>query len=313
MAARKSSSVVDTSDRELVMSRVLAAPRERVFRAWTDPEQLEVWWGPNGFTNTTEEIAVTPGGVWRFVMHGPDGVEYPNLITYDEVVEPERIVYAHGGGDKGAPANFHVTVTFQAIGRKTELTMRMVFPTAVARDHVVKAYGAIEGGKQTLGRLAELLARGESVGGEFVFTRVLSAPRARVFKAWTDPELLARWWGPEGFTNPVCEVDLRPGGAIRIDMRGPDGTVYPMTGQVREIVEPERLVFVSAVPGERGKPIFEVLNTVTFEEDGRETTLTVRARVISRIPEAARYLGGMNEGWTQSLGRLDVLVSKESR
>jgi uncharacterized protein YndB with AHSA1/START domain len=86
-----------------------------------------------------------------------------------------------------------------------------------------------------------------------------------------------------------------------------------MTGQVREVVEPERLVFVSAVPDEGGKPIFEVLNTVTFEEHGGETTLTVRARVISRTPAAARYLGGMNEGWAQSLGRLDVLVSKESR
>ncbi len=139
---------------------------------------------------------------------------------------------------------------------------------------------------------------------ELVITRVFDAPRELVWKAWTDPERMKRWWGPHGFTNPVCELDARPGGAIRIDMRGPGGTVYPMTGVYQEIREPERLVFTSAALDEQGKPLFEVLNTVTFAEHGGKTTLTVQARVSKATAEAAPYLEGMEEGWSQSLDRL---------
>jgi len=135
---------------------------------------------------------------------------------------------------------------------------------------------------------------------ELVFTRVLSAPRSRVFTAWTDPKHVAPWWGPHGFTNPVCELDVRPGGAIRIHMRGPDGTVYPMTGVCREIVEPERLVFTSAALDNEGNPLFEVLNTVTFAEQGGKTTQMSRARAVKTTAEGAPYLEGMEAGYVCS-------------
>jgi uncharacterized protein YndB with AHSA1/START domain len=124
---------------------------------------------------------------------------------------------------------------------------------------------------------------------ELVITRVFDSPRELAFKVWTDPKHLAQWWGPNGFTNPVCEVDARRGGAIRIHMRGPDGTVYPMTGVYRKVVEPERLVFASSA-----------LDT---EKDAK-TALTVHSRVVTSTAEAAPYLKGMEEGWTQSLERL---------
>jgi uncharacterized protein YndB with AHSA1/START domain len=139
---------------------------------------------------------------------------------------------------------------------------------------------------------------------ELVITRVFDSPRELAFKVWTDPKHLAQWWGPNGFTNPVCEVDARRGGAIRIHMRGPDGTVYPMTGVYREVVEPERLVFASSALDTEGKPLFEVLNTVTFAEKDGKTALTVHSRVVTSTAEAAPYLKGMEEGWTQSLERL---------
>jgi len=139
---------------------------------------------------------------------------------------------------------------------------------------------------------------------ELVLTRVFDAPRRLVFKAWTDAKHVAQWWGPHGFTNPVCEVDVRLGGAIRIDMRGPDGTVYPMTGFYQEIVEPELLVFTASALDAEGHPLFEVLTTVTFAEQGAKTTLTMHARVVTATPEAAPHIAGMQEGWTQSLERL---------
>jgi uncharacterized protein YndB with AHSA1/START domain len=145
---------------------------------------------------------------------------------------------------------------------------------------------------------------------ELVITRVFDAPRELLFKAWTDPKLVAIWWGPHRFTNPVCELDARPGGAIRIHMRGPDGTVYPMTGVYKEIVEPERIVFTSAALDEAGHPMFELLTTVTFAEQGGKTKQILRACVIMRTAKAAPYLAGMEAGWTQSLERLAESLAK---
>lgn len=145
---------------------------------------------------------------------------------------------------------------------------------------------------------------------ELVLTRVIDAPRELVFKAWTDPKQVAQWWGPRGFTNPVCDLDVRPGGAIRIHMRGPDGTVYPMTGVYQEVVEPERIVFTSAALDADGNPMFEVLTTVTFAEQGGKTKQIMRARVIKTTAQAAPYIAGMEQGWTQSLERLAESLAK---
>ena len=145
------------ADREIVLTRVLDAPRDLVWRAWTEPDHLIKWWGPDGFTNTFHEIDIRPGGVWRFVMHGPDGVDYDNKVVFLEVVRPERMVFDHGSGDDDAGAMFRATVTFEAEGAGTKITLRSLFPTAEARDRAVREYGAIEGGNQTLARLAEYL------------------------------------------------------------------------------------------------------------------------------------------------------------
>ncbi len=146
-------------DREIAAVRVFDAPRELVWKVWTDPEHVVRWWGPDGFTTTTHSMDVKPGGVWRFVMHGPDGRDYQNKITYLEVVKPERLVYQHGGDQDVDPVNFEVTVTFKEQGGKTRLDMRMVFPSAKARTHVIETHGAFEGLKQHLGRLEEYLAK----------------------------------------------------------------------------------------------------------------------------------------------------------
>jgi uncharacterized protein YndB with AHSA1/START domain len=150
----------DEDARSIITTRVFDAPRELVFDAWTGPKHLVRWWGPHGFTTTTRSIDVRPGGVWRFVMHGPDGTDYENRITYDEIVRPERLVYRHGGGEDVEPVQFHTTVTFEDVGGKTKVTMRGVFASAEERDRVAQKYGAVEGAKQHLERLAELLAAG---------------------------------------------------------------------------------------------------------------------------------------------------------
>lgn len=156
----KETSHKDTvADREIVITRVLDAPRKLVYEAWTDPEHLINWWGPNGFTNTFHEIDIRPGGVWRFIMHGPDGMDFPNLIRFTEVIEEERLEYEHGSGEEDDPNKFEVVVTFENAGNKTRLTMRSIFPSAEVRNMVVREYGAIEGGNQTIDRLEQELLK----------------------------------------------------------------------------------------------------------------------------------------------------------
>jgi uncharacterized protein YndB with AHSA1/START domain len=152
------SSVSQNADREIVLTRILQAPRELVWKVWTDPQHIALWWGPNGFTNTIHAMDVRPGGVWRFMMHGPDGVDYPNKIVYTEVVKPERLVYFHGDDGETAEPDFHVTVTFAEHEGQTKLTMQTLFTTAEQREMVVREYGAIEGGQQTINRLEEYLS-----------------------------------------------------------------------------------------------------------------------------------------------------------
>jgi len=145
---------------------------------------------------------------------------------------------------------------------------------------------------------------------EVILTRVFDAPRSLVFKAWTDPKMMAQWWGPKGFTNPVCELDVRPGGKMLIHMQGPDGAVYPMTGVFREVIAPERLVFSDVAEDLDGNPLLEGETTVTFEEQGGKTKLTVRSSARAVEPVGDEMLKGMNEGWSQSLDRLAELMAK---
>ena len=146
--------MTDTADREIVTTAVIAAPRARVFEAWVDPVQMVQWWGPNGFTTTMQEMDMRPGGVWQFVMHRPDGVDYKNKSIFEEIVTPERIVYAHLSG----PA-FRMTTTFDEGGGRTTVTMQMVFESAKERDQAVKVFGAVGGAKQTLARLEQHVTR----------------------------------------------------------------------------------------------------------------------------------------------------------
>jgi uncharacterized protein YndB with AHSA1/START domain len=142
-----------TSDREIFISRVINAPRELVYEAFTDVRHLSRWWGPEGFTTTTRAFEFRVGGEWDFVMHGPDGTDYQEWISWTEIVPRERIVQVHGEF-RGDPNAFESVLTFAPDGGGTRIEMRTVFPSKELRDAAVEQYHAIEGGQQTLGKLA---------------------------------------------------------------------------------------------------------------------------------------------------------------
>ena len=142
-----------TADREIVISRVISAPREWVFEAFTEVRHLSQWWGPHGFTTTTRAFEFRVGGVWDFVMHGPDGTDYQEWISWTEIVPLERIAMLHGES-AGDPNAFESVLTFAPEGAATRIEMRTVFPTKELRDEAIEKYHALEGGEQTLSNLA---------------------------------------------------------------------------------------------------------------------------------------------------------------
>ena len=144
-----------TADPEMVVSRLIAAPAALVFNAWIEPKQIEQWWGPNGFITTVHEMEVVEGGIARLVMHGPDGVDYPNKLVYTDIKAAKLLSYMHSDdsdSDNDAAA-FGVTVLFEGDEHQTRVTMHALFKTAAERERVVKEYGALNGANQTLERL----------------------------------------------------------------------------------------------------------------------------------------------------------------
>lgn len=146
-----------TADREISISRVIDAPRELVFEAFTEVRHLSRWWGPEGFTTTTRSFEFRVGGEWDFVMHGPDGTNYTEWITWTEIAPPERIAMLHGES-RDDPNAFESVLTFEPDGTATRIEMRTVFPTKELREEAVSKYRAIEGGRQTLNSLAAYVA-----------------------------------------------------------------------------------------------------------------------------------------------------------
>ena len=307
----------DLDARSIFSTRVFDAPRELVFDAFTDVKHISNWWGPRGFTTTTHEMDVRPGGKWLFIMHGPDGTDYDNEVVYLEVERPSRLVYTHGP----API-FDVTVTFEeAEGGRTKMTMRSVFVSAEVRDQVAEEFGAVEGMHQTLDRFSEELAHRR---GEFTISRRFDAPRELLFRVWTEREHLMHWWGPKGAEVFSCTNDFRERGFMHYGMRMPDGNEVWGQWEYREIAPPGRLVFIGGFSSPEGgfeRPPFEhewptqLLTTITFDEQGGGTLVTVRWAPYDTTDTARATFdanhASMQGGWSGTFEQLAEYLARK--
>lgn len=282
----------DTSNRELIVTRLINAPRELVWEAWTKPEHVKHWWGPDGFTNTIHEMDVRPGGVWRFIMHGPDGMDFPNKIVFKEVVKPERLSYTHSSDDENASDLFEATVIFEKKGNKTNIIMTGIFPTAEERDRVVKEYGAAEGGKQTLRRLDEYLPKMNNQ--PFVIERIYNAPVEKVWKAITDRDQMKQWY------FDIAEFRPEPGFEFQFSGQGHKGEKYLHLCKVTDVVAGKKISYSWRYEG------YEGISYVTFElfEEGDKTKLRLTHEGLETFPAnnpdfAKESFAG---GWTQIIG-----------
>ena len=295
----------DTSDREIVSTRLFAAPRALVFKMWTEPEHLVQWWGPKGFTNTFHEFDLRPGGLWRFIMHGPDGKDYPNESLFEEIVTPERIVFQH----VSRPV-FKTTVVFEELAGQTKITWRMLFETAAEYD-AVKGY-VVPGNEQNLDKLEAHLATLSKHNAppllsfpsdrETVITRMFDAPRALVFAAMTQPEHVRRWYGPRALTFVSCEIDLHVGGRWRYVLRAPDGSELAFSGEYREIVPHERIV---TTEGYEAMPGHDYLSTIRLDEHDGQTTFTNTLVYQTTEDREGHLASGMEPGMVETFERFD--------
>ncbi len=313
---------------EIVLSRVFAAPRSMVWGAFADPWQVSQWWGPKGFTTTMQEMDLRPGGKWRLIMHGPDGTNYPNEMTFTEVVPMQRIELKLTGCREGTPPiHFHQTMTFTDEADGTRFTVRITFASAEERDQNVRDYGSIEGGKQMMARLGTYLTErgahpleklaGEAANHELRITRTFNAPRELVWRAWTDPEMAMHWSGPKPFPAFHIELGKKPGDRWRIGLRGcPPGKDTPVEiwqgGVLREFVPPERLVYTFAWEDRTRvglpAPPHETVITVRLEENSGKTTMHFHQAFFDTAAER----DGHNGGWSSSFERLEELVNAQA-
>ncbi len=308
-------------DNELRLVRVFDAPVKLVWEAWTEDKHASKWWGPRGFTITTKSKEVRPGGQWIYTMHGPDGVDWPNITTYHEVEKYARLVYDHGASE-GRPPLFRVTTTFTDMGGKTLMDMTMSLATPEAAREIQK-FIKQAGGDSTWDRLGEYLEGEQKRGDVFLINRSFRTDQKTLFKMWTDPEHLAKWLPPTGATMKFLSVDVKPGGTSRYAMKNADGS--SMYGQVNyELIQPhDQLVYTQNFCDEAGrlaKPPFaptwpdRMRTTVTFTSEGQgETRVTVRWEVDgpATAEEAATFhaaKAGMTQGWTGTFDKLEALL-----
>jgi len=297
------------STREITLTRIYDAPRDLVFRAWTEAEQLARWWGPDEFAVAMAESDPRAGGALLIVMRAQDGTELPMRGVYEEVVAPERIIVTSkipGPGDVPIGESVH-TVTFADLGGRTEIVVR-ARAVVYGSEGMGALAGMHAGWSQSLQCLDDVLTG--AVDRQVLITRMYEAPPEQVFELWIEPEHVMKWWGPDGFTITIDEMDVRPGGRWKFTMHGPDGTDYPNTVLYDEITPPKRLVYTH---GEPGDPDPQFTSTVTFEEMMANTVLSMRLvfdSAASRDMVVEKYHA--IEGGNQTLARLGGLIASQT-
>jgi len=309
---------------ELKIVRTFDAPRELVWKAWTDPEMAMQWTGPRGFKATEFVRPMIAGERWHLKMEGR--VFHTGQMAYlaqggvvKEIKPPELLVYTFAWEDRasiGLPESPFkentVTVRFEEKGAKTVMTFTQG-PFATEGE----CNGHNGGWNSAFDCFAEFLLAGQphkepdpnDVPSELHVKRFFAAPRQLVFDAWTKPEMVAKWWGPKGFVSVVQKWEAKNGGEIMVHMNG-YGASHPMGGKFVEVYPPYRFHFIASALDADGKPMFENWNSVFFEEVEGGTMVTLDVHVMTQTEVAPQYLKGMTAGWTSSLEKLKDLVEK---
>lgn len=293
----------EVTDREIIMTRLLNAPVELVWKVWTQPEHLIKWWGPTGFTTTSNNMKLAAGGEWNFIMHGPDGRNYPNRIVFTEVIKPELLRYKHAGDEDTEPVNFDIRITFTAEGRKTRLKMVMTFASHAELTRVEKEYSAIEGGKQHVANLEDYLTCIKPTE-PFVIERVLNAPVSIVWQAISNKDEMKKWYFDLAEFKPEVGFEFSFTG-------GSEEKSYLHLCRVTAAEKEKKLSYTWRYDGYEGN------SEVTFElfAEGDKTRLVLTHTGLNSFTTDNKDFAreSFEEGWTFIIGKqlLQYLTSKQ--
>ena len=284
-----------TARREVLLTRVVEAPRDLVFAMWTDAKHLARWWGPKGYSNPVCEVDARPGGVMKIVMRAPDGAEHPMIATFQEVIVPERLVFAATAMDKAGARQLevHTTVTFTAeAGDRTTVTVAAQGVGFV--DAAIQMLGGMEQGwSQSLDRLAAC-STPSTEHGSFTIERRFKAPPALVFAAWADASAKARWfYGPPGWQQKLRTLDFKVGGREQLIGSFANGITTHFDAHYHDIVPDRRIVYSYGMHLNDWR-ISVSLATITFVPDGDGTRM--------RLTEQAVFLDGYDDAGGRERG-----------
>lgn len=314
--------ITKNNSNEIKIIRVYDYPVKMVWEAWTDSNQAAMWWGPRGFTITTHSKDLRPGGNWNYTMHGPDGVNYPNITKYFEVEKYVRLVYDHGANET-QPALFRVDVKFIDLISKTRMEMTMTVATPEAAIEISKFIKAANG-NSTWDRLAEHLEKSDTEKEIFIINRTFATNINHMYQLWTEPQHLSKWLPPTGFECQFSKFDFRQGGQSEYCMFGSDFKMYGAL-TYNEIEKPHRLVYTQHFSDEKGSisrhpmaPTWpeKMQTTVTFAAEGEDLTrVTVKWEVVGNYTaeELATFVAGragMTMGWGGSFEKLENYLGK---
>jgi uncharacterized protein YndB with AHSA1/START domain len=319
-ATTSTSLAVQVSEHAFQFSRIINAPRSLVYQVWTNPAHFKLWWGPHTFT-TECEMDARVGGRYSATMISPEGERNPLKGEFLELIPNEKIVMtmvtqghtsewhaivnqARGLAADAPSANPLATITFEDFEGKTKITIKQEFVNNVDRDAFLKL-GSVIGWGQSFVKMDSLLATLASED-EFYHFRTVNAPAALVWKAWSNVEHVAKWWGPNGFTNTFTKFDLRTGGLWLYTMHGPDGTDYPNWMGFEEVIPQQRIAYRH---GEFQDDPNAFFGEISFSEvEGNRTQIILRLRLASREARDGMFQYGVFEGGDQTLSRLEAFV-----
>lgn len=305
---------------DLNLSRVFDAPVAVVWDAWTDPKKAAKWWGPRGFTITTKSKDLRPGGKWVYTMHGPDGVDYPNITTYF-VVEPlKRLEYDHGANEN-QKALFRVNVLFSEKNGKTTMKMTMTFESP-ERAKEMSGFIKQASGNSTWDRLGEYLEEECHHKHVFFLNRVFEASIDKVFVMFTEPAHIEKWQPPTGFYMKIQKGEVREGQSVFYEMGNGEMKFFGRS-TYQKIQRPEIISFYQEFCNENGEnikhpgaPVWPSrwLTTVTLtKEEENLTRLTLRSEIVddhnrAELEAFVKERGGMTQGWNGSLDSLECYL-----
>ncbi len=301
----------------IITSRVIAAPRELVWKMLTTPEHLKNFWGPDGFTNTFRQYDLRVGGQALFTMHGPDGKDWPNRFIFRTVEPPRLLRYDHDNGGEGeVDHKFLGEVELTEEDGKTRIELRMAESSMEARDAV--AGFAVEGGKQNLDRFAAYVAPMADAKNLFVIERTFPVSQERLFRACTTVDEMSKWFAPAGMRVIKSAQDFKPGGIYHYGLASGQGS--EMWGKVtyKEITPSSRLVYSQSFSDPNGgltrHPMaptwpMEMLTVMDFSPEREKQTRLKISWIFAGTDDAEGETfraahDSMKGGWTGTLDGL---------